>query len=184
METRQISEQEEERLKNEIEELRGRIREVRKDRRDFHSVETGLFKAPDIGSILFDIVRWEKRIEEIRHILNHSTVIKINMDSDIMKVEVGDLVAGEIIYEGREPKNMKFMLDGPKELPGVKNISLTSPIGMAILGKEIGEHFSSVVDAKQYSFEGIITGIVKAKDLEQLETSEPLEKGKAPYILK
>lgn len=184
MEIRQISEQEEKNLKNELEELKGKIRGLKNEKKDFQTVENELFKTLDIGSSLFDIVRWEKRIREILHILNHSTVIKIDMASDTPKVEVGDLAAVEVIYEGREPRNMKFLIDNPKELPSVKNISIASAMGEAILGKEIGEHFSSIGDKNQYSFEGVVTGIIKAKDLEQLEASESLEIEKASYILK
>ncbi len=129
-------------------------------------------------SLQHELIRLGKAQQEIADILCGADILRIDRQSDKMNVQVGDIVAAQVTYEGEEPMDMRIQIDGLSEISGITNVTLASPMGRAILGKTVGENFllrkssGSPVNA-----DGVITGIVKAKDLAptmgEIETKNP-----------
>lgn len=169
-------------LKAELQELEKMIMEARGEHGKAALEEGGLFRNPASHTISHDIIRWIKEKERIEEVLNNAVIIKINMESEEMIVEVGDIVLAQMTYEGEEPEKLKFQIDGPYKVEGVVNVTIASPMGKALRGKKVGEKImlrkslGSPTEA-----DGVILGIVKAKDLEP--TIGNFE-SKKPYVLK
>ena len=77
----------------------------------------------------------EGRIQELRYILSHATIINEN-GHDFEFVEVGTTVT---IQEDDYPPEIYFLVGSKEADPHNGRISNASPIGRAIMGKKIGD---------------------------------------------
>lgn len=178
----EISEIQARALKAELQELEEKIREARGEHGDAAQEEGGLFRNPASHTIAQDIIRWSREKERIKDVLSSAEIIKINKESDEMTAEVGDIVSAQMTYEGEEPEEMKFQIDGLYKISGVVNVTFASPMGKALRGKKIGEKIMlRKSQGSPTEADGVILGIVKAKDL---ETTIGEVDSKKPYTLK
>lgn len=161
-------------LESKIAQTRVEHGEVLNDRRDSYRNA--------VSSLLSqDMERWASRARALRAQLEHATIIKPDMNSNEMIVDIGDVVETKITYEGKEPMQLKFQIDGFNRIPTVMNVTFSSPIGTALRGKKVGESFTLEKSLGcPTNAEGIILGLVKAKDLE-LSLKEV--DAKKPYTL-
>ncbi len=168
-------------LQKELQELEERINDAKGEHGAAAQEEGGLFRNPASHTISHDIIRWTREKEKIMDILASATIIKIDMESDERTVEVGDIVATQIAYENEEPEELRFQIDGLISIPNVINVTFASPMGKALRGKKVGEAITlRKSQGSPTEADGIITGIVKARDLEsQMGEIE----GKKPYTL-
>ena len=89
----------------------------------------------------------ESRITQLEDILANARVLDAN-DLDLTKVRVLTMVT---ILNKKMNKQMKYTLVSPNEADFAKGkISVDSPIGAAILGKEIGHKFPNKVKIFNY----------------------------------
>ena len=77
----------------------------------------------------------EGRIQELKYILRHATIIEENGHNHEI-VEVGATVT---IQEDGYPPEIYYLVGSKEADPGNGRISNASPIGRAILGKKVGE---------------------------------------------
>ena len=86
----------------------------------------------------------EKRIAELENALAHARILE---DEDI-KIDKAYLLSTVTIHNKRVDKKVKYTLVSPDEADFSKNkISVESPIGKALLGREIGEQVEVDVPA-------------------------------------
>ena len=76
----------------------------------------------------------EGRIQELKYILRHATIIEEN-GHGFENVEVGATVT---IQEDDYPPEVYFLVGSKEADPGNGRISNASPIGKAIMGKKVG----------------------------------------------
>jgi len=78
----------------------------------------------------------EARIEELEHILKNAEVV-VEEEVDFDKINVGCLVK---VFDVTSDEEMNFKIVGSTEANSlVGKISNESPVGMALLGKKVGE---------------------------------------------
>ncbi|HRQ24833.1 MAG TPA: transcription elongation factor GreA [Anaerolineales bacterium] len=121
-------------LKAELEELKG-PRRIELAARLRSAIQMGdLSENADYHKAKEDQAFLEGRIQEIEAILRNSAIIEKSTDKDV--VSIGDTVT--IQEEGFDPET--YYLVGPTEAdPRNGRISHESPIGVAILGKKVGD---------------------------------------------
>lgn len=86
----------------------------------------------------------EKRIAELENALAHARILE---DEDI-KIDKAYLLSTVTIHNKKVDKKVKYTLVSPDEADFSKNkISVESPIGKALLGREIGEQVEVDVPA-------------------------------------
>jgi transcription elongation factor GreA len=121
-------------LKAELEELKG-PRRIDLAARLRSAIQMGdLSENADYHKAKEDQAFLEGRIQEIEAILRNSAIIEKSADKDV--VSIGDTVT--IQEEGFDPET--YYLVGPTEAdPRNGRISHESPIGVAILGKKVGD---------------------------------------------
>jgi transcription elongation factor GreA len=121
-------------LKAELEELKG-PRRIELAARLRSAIQMGdLSENADYHKAKEDQAFLEGRIMEIEAILRNSAIIEKSADKDV--ISIGDTVT--IQEEGFDPET--YYLVGPAEAdPRKGRISHESPIGVAILGKKVGD---------------------------------------------
>jgi transcription elongation factor GreA len=77
----------------------------------------------------------EGRIQELKYILRHATIIEEN-GHNFESVEIGATVT---IQEEDYPPEVYYLVGSKEADPGNGRISNASPIGKAILGKKVGD---------------------------------------------
>jgi len=77
----------------------------------------------------------EGRIQELKYILSHATIIEEN-GHNLEIVEVGTTVT---IQEDDFPPEIYFLVGSKEADPGNGRISNASPIGRAIMGQKVGD---------------------------------------------
>ena len=169
-------------LQAELQELEQKIAEAKNEHGRAAREEGGLFKNFASHTASQDIARWTADKARIEELLNRAEIVKINVESDEDTVEIGDVVKVKIAYEGEDPEELKFQIDGLRHISEVVNVTFESPMGNALRGKKVGEPFSLKRSlGRPTEADGTILGIVKAKDL---ETKIGETEFKKPYTLK
>lgn len=134
-ETYYLTEEGRQKLQQELEELEGPKREEIA-RRLKSAIEMGdLSENADYISAKEDQGFIEGKIQEIKHILHHATIVSKH-DNGLDTVGVGSMVT--VQEDGQPPET--FQVVGRKEAdPTEHKISYASPIGEALLDKKEGE---------------------------------------------
>lgn len=172
-----ISEVEKRELEQELERLCAMIDETNSSHGNLAAEEKGLFNNPAARIAAMDLDRWIGRRTQILDILANAEVIKINVESDNMEVEIGDVVTLNICYEGMNPRCMSVQIAGEHNDQNVKQLTYDSALAQAILGKKAGEQFESYkTDKLAKTFMGTIETIVKAKELTDTKSAYVLKK--------
>lgn len=123
-----------EKLKQELEELRGPRREDLAKRLRFAIQQGDLSENADYIAAKEEQSFLEGRISELEIILRDAIILENDAPSD--HVKIGSCV--KILIDGREPE--VYQLVGVKEAnPRQAKISHESPIGRALLGKSVGD---------------------------------------------
>ena len=123
-----------EKLKAELDELRGPKREALAKRLHFAIKQGDLSENADYTAAKEEQGFLEGRIQEIETILRKATVVDQPASNDV--VAVGSTVV--IAWDGQDPET--YYLVGVTEAnPRQGKISLESPIGRALIGHRVGE---------------------------------------------
>jgi transcription elongation factor GreA len=84
---------------------------------------------------VFDKDRLIARISNLRHVLSRAEVI--DEDPDPHRVSPGNRVT---VWDLEENEQLTFTLVSPEEVThGVRGVSTDSPVGAALLGRQVGE---------------------------------------------
>lgn len=181
MEKIEMTEAEIKRLKVELEILEEQIRETRKEHTETLRDKQNLLNNSMISLLSQDIERWERRANLLREKLAHAIIVKVDKNSDEMVIDIGDIVEAKITYEGKNPMQLKLQIDGEDKIPGIMNVTFSSPIATALRGKKVGDTFTLEKSATcPTNAEGTILGLLKAKDF---KSSIGESETKKPYIL-
>jgi len=97
----------------------------------------------------------EARIEELDHILKNAEVV-VEEEVDFDKINVGCLVK---VFDVTSDEEMNFKIVGSTEANSlVGKISNESPVGMALLGKKVGELVSVETQAGMMQYKVLDIG--------------------------
>jgi transcription elongation factor GreA len=97
----------------------------------------------------------ESRIEELEHILKNAEVV-VEEEVDFDKINVGCLVK---VFNVTSNEEMDFKIVGSTEANSlVGKISNESPVGMALLGKRVGEQVSVETQAGKMKYKVLNIG--------------------------
>ena len=97
----------------------------------------------------------EARIEELEHILKNAEVV-VEEEVDFDKINVGCLVK---VFDVTSDEEMNFKIVGSTEANSlVGKISNESPVGMALLGKKVGELVSVETQAGMMQYKVLDIG--------------------------
>ena len=130
-----LTKQGEQRLREELEHLQGPMRDDLA-RRLRSAIQMGdLSENADYITAKEEQGFLEGRIQELKFILRHATIIEEN-GHNFESVEVGATVT---IQEENYPPEAYFLVGSKEADPGNGRISNASPIGRAIMGKKIGD---------------------------------------------
>jgi transcription elongation factor GreA len=125
----------EQRLREELEQLEGPAR-VDLARRLREAIQMGdLSENADYIATKEEQGFLEGRILELKYILNHATIIE-NNGHGFETVEVGATVT---IQEDDYPPEVYYLVGSTEADPGNGRISNESPIGKALMGKQVGD---------------------------------------------
>jgi transcription elongation factor GreA len=143
-----ITEEGAQKLRDELEELRGPKRTALADRLRAAIKQGDLTENADYIAAKEDQAFLEGRIQELEIVLRDAVIVDEGESSDEVKVGSSVLVA----ENGREPQ--RYSVVGVKEAkPREGKISYESPIGKALMGKRVGETATAETPAGLLEFE-------------------------------
>ncbi len=124
-----------EKLKQELEQLKGEGRdELAKRLRS--AIQMGdLSENADYSSAKEDQAFLEGRIQELEMTLRDAVIVE-EQSSDTSRVDIGHSVT---IQEGSYPEEVYHLVGAKEADPARGKISYESPIGMALLGRKVGD---------------------------------------------
>lgn len=139
----------EERLRAELEELKGPARQDLA-RRLREAIQMGdLSENADYIAAKEEQGFLEGRIQELQHILRNAKIIQENRAGKPEQVEVGTTIT---IQEDDYPAEVYYMVGSKEADPDNGRISNESPIGKALLGKKVGDLVTVKTPAGEIAF--------------------------------
>src|ERR671915_60828 len=143
-----------ERLRAELEQLTGEGREKMSERL-LHARELGDIKEnAEYDSAKNEQGLMEARIRELEHLLKDPDILEGDIQTEA--AAPGVLVILRPLDED-EPDEETYLLAASKEerLPGARTVSVTSPLGKALLGRKPGDRVSYDAPGGMFSYEVI-----------------------------
>ena len=141
-----------ERLRKELEDLKGPAREQLSKRLRSAIQQGDLSENADYISAKEEQGFLEGRILELESLLKHVVIID-DLEHDIQQVGIGDRVT---VQEGEFPQEI-YHIVGPEEAnPGKGRISHESPIGSALLGHKVGDEVVVQAPAGEFKLKIIL----------------------------
>ena len=146
------------------------------DNKKYLDARHSMFNEYELGFPIFDEVSDRdvygdiRRLKELRSVISNVIIVK-NPNSDI--IELGS----EFKLEGRDC--IFTLVENPYGLSSDsehKYITLDSPFGKAILGKEAGEYITYIVEGKNRTMTKRISEIIKEEDYELEQNDGPVLK--------